>query len=263
MRKLFCLFLALILALLMAVPCFAAGSEASAAGDLSYDVYARFVRDLEWEDVLIENGSAASKVGSCTVSVSGAPDNALYLRVISIPSSEAEAWCWFSGCIGSEFTIQNIFDIYFVSADGERINADGAVVSISGLDNDCTLRSVTTGGKVSELEFDCEDKSVRFTTDGSNYYLAVKESSPAPTPTPTPVPSPSPDPSPSPNPTPSPAPSPSPAPTPTPDGSGAPRTGDSSGLAVWGVVFTISTICLFAAVPTVRTALADMRGKRQ
>ena len=175
MRKIFCLILALLLTAFMAIPGYA--SEISNMGDdgMTGDVYAKYVRAVQREEVALQGGSASVTVDGYTVSVSGAPGDAATLRVVPIPAAETEAWSWISGCIDDSVTILTILDIYFQDIDGNRINASGVPVTVIGADEDTIVFAVATNGTTAELDGSFTDDRLTFTANGSNYYVLVKK----------------------------------------------------------------------------------------
>lgn len=175
MRRILSFLMAIALLFSITVPCYAV--EISEDDDtVTGDVYARYVSAVEWDDVPVVDGNAeATTDNGYTVSVSGIPDNAVVLRVVPIPSAETAAWNWFADCIGSGATILSIFDIYFEDADGKRINADGVNISISSVDGETIVFSVSTSGNADEVDSVITNGSIAFTANGSHYYVLAKK----------------------------------------------------------------------------------------
>lgn len=175
MRRILGFLLAIALMFSIALPCYAA--EISEEDDtVTGDVYARYVSAVEWDDIPVVDGNAeATTANGYTVSVSGIPDDAVVLRVVPIPSAEAVAWNWFAHCVDSDATILNIFDIYFEDADGKRINADGVNISISSVDGETIVFSVSTSGNADEVDSVITNGSIAFTANGSHYYVLAKK----------------------------------------------------------------------------------------
>ena len=182
MRRILSFLLAIALMFSIALPCYAA--EISEEDDtVTGDVYARYVSAVEWDDIPVVDGNAeATTANGYTVSVSGIPDNAVVLRVVPIPSAETAAWNWFADCIGSGATILSIFDIYFEDADGKRINADGVNISISSVDGETIVFSVSTSGNAVEVDSAITNGCIAFTAIGSHYYVLAKKTETDPTP---------------------------------------------------------------------------------
>lgn len=182
MRRILSFLLAIALLFSITVPCYAA--EISEDDDtVTGDVYARYVSAVEWDDVPVVDGNAeAATANGYTVSVSGIPDNAVVLRVVPIPSAETAAWIWFADCIGGGATILSIFDIYFEDSDGNRINADGVKISISSVDGETIVFSVSTKGNAVELDSTITNDGIAFAANGSHYYVLAKKTETDPTP---------------------------------------------------------------------------------
>lgn len=182
MRRILNFLLAIALMFSIALPCYAAKiSEEDNA--VTGDVYARYVSVVEWDDVPVVDGNAeATTDNGYTVFVTGIPDNAVILRVVPIPSAETAAWSWFADCIGGGAAILSIFDIYFEDADGNRINADGVNISISSVDGETIVFSVSTSGNVVEVDSTITNGSIAFKANGSHYYVLAKKTETDPTP---------------------------------------------------------------------------------
>lgn len=182
MRRIVSFLLAIALLFSITLPCYAAEiSEEDNA--VTGDIYARYVSAVEWDDVPVVDGNAeATTANGYTVSVSGIPGNAVVLRVVPIPSAETAAWSWFADCIGGDATILSIFDVYFEDADGNRINADGMNISISSVDGETIVFSVTTSGNAVEVDSTITNSSIAFISNDSHYYVLAKKTETDPTP---------------------------------------------------------------------------------
>lgn len=180
MRKWITIILTALLVFSCGVPVFAADisdkTEISVNAKAEYDIEGEYPADLE------DGGATVTVNGNITVTVTDAPNGAVRLIVIPIPTSEKDAWAWIKSCFEGKGTPIHTFDIYFADESGNRINANGAVVTI-----DCPhcsskpmVCSLTTDGTVNELSNSTRSVSVTFTTDGSHYYvMAEKTSTPA------------------------------------------------------------------------------------
>ena len=182
MRRILSFLLTIALMFSIILPCYAA--EISEEDDtVTGDVYARYVSVVQWDDVPVVDGNAeATTDNGYTVMVTDIPDNAVVLRVVPIPSAETAAWSWFADCVGSGVTILSIFDIYFEDADGNRINADGVSISISGVDGETIVFSVSTSGNAVEVDSEITNGSIAFTANGSHYYVLTNKTETDPTP---------------------------------------------------------------------------------
>lgn len=162
MRKLTSLLLTVVLLLSCTVTAFAAEDDPVEIG-----VYAKTEQNIDGEYTApIENGSASVTTPDGTVTVTNAPDNAVTLVVIPM---EGEALTWVDGCVDGDAVAA--YDIHFRDADGNRINANGAKVSITVSGTDLTVSSVTTSGEDKPLTSEVSGGKVSFTTDGSHYYV--------------------------------------------------------------------------------------------
>lgn len=179
MKRISAFFLSILLLMSLSVTAFAAED------DTQIDVYAKVVRNIEGEyagEVNDEEARAVTDDG-ITVSVTGAPDGAVALMVVPIPTTETAAWEWITSCFNGTGTPIHAFDIYFLDQDENRINANGAVVTItcphcSGTPLVCSL---TTSGAVRVLSDSNQGTAVTFTTDGSTYYVIAEKVSSGPT----------------------------------------------------------------------------------
>lgn len=175
MRKILIFLLTIILLVGIALPCYAIEVSGEVGDSVTGNVYAKYVSVVERDEIPVVDGNEETTTDDgYTISITGAPDNAVVLRVVPIPSAETAAWRWFAECIGSEKTILSIFDIYFEDANGKRINADGVKISISSVSGEITVFSVTTIGNAVELSCTTANSSITFTANGSHYYVLAK-----------------------------------------------------------------------------------------
>lgn len=160
------------------------GTVAGNGGSQEIGVYAKSEYNAEDEyTAAIEKGKASVQAGKeITVTVTDAPDAAKQLVVVPIPSSEKEAWKWIEASVNKTAKAAHVFDMYFTDANGKRIDADGAVVTIAckHCEKSMIVCSLDTDGTVEIMKSTEKDASVTFTTDGSSYYvLAEKKSTPS------------------------------------------------------------------------------------
>lgn len=211
MRKLVVFFLSITLLLTLSITAYAEESPTN------IDVYARYIRQIAGEYMgELQNGEASITTDEdVTINVTGAPEEALSLVVVPIPAHEKEAQAWIASCLECVGTPTQTYDIYFVDRDGNRFDADGAVVTI-----DCPsyggaliVCSLTKDGVTHGLDSTIQSGRVTFTTDGSPYYvLAEKEAFDD---------------------------------EPTPEYPDSPATGDISNPWLWIILLTLSAACLF------------------
>lgn len=173
MKKTLTILLALLMMLSCTTICFAA--------EESKDVLAKYIGEEKWTEAPVSEReeTVVELPDGTTVTAANAPSGAVKLFIYSIPDAEAEAWAWIKSCFAGKGTPIHTFDIYFADENGNRINADGAVVTIDC--PHCTAKpmvcSLTTDGKVNELSNNARSVSVTFTTDGSPYYVMAEKAS--------------------------------------------------------------------------------------
>ena len=171
MRKLTSLLLAVVLLLSCTVTAFAAEDDSVEIG-----VYAKTEYSIDGEYTApVDIGSASVTTPDGTVTVTDVPNNALTLVVIPM---EGDALAWVDGCVEGDAAAA--YDIHFLDADGNRINANGAEVSIAVSGTDLTVSSVNTSGEDKPLTGTAADGKVSFTTDGSHYYVICGDAEPVP-----------------------------------------------------------------------------------
>lgn len=177
MRKIITVLLGLMLALSLGITAFAADSAGE--GTTPIDVYARYVREIAGEYTApAENGEAAVTLpDGSTITVTGAPQEARTLVVVPIPESEKEAWGWLVDCLANTGTPVRAYDIYFLDADGNRLNADGVVIAITAPSSDGTLIacSLNTDGISKVLASAVNAGKITFTANGSHYYILAEK----------------------------------------------------------------------------------------
>ncbi len=143
------------------------------------DVYAKYQYTVEGVySVPTEDGEADIVTDdNITVSVTNAPDGAVRLMVVPVPKTEKEAWEWIESCMKGKADPVHTFDIHFLDQDGNRLDADGAVVTIScpHCQSIPVVCSLDSDGTVHILSASAQDKSVTFTTNGSTYYIMAEE----------------------------------------------------------------------------------------
>ena len=180
MKRFFTFFLTCILIAGLALPCYAAsGYIEKKDGYTAGDVYARFIKNTQWEEASVVSGTAAVTTDDgYVVTVTGIPSEAVVLKVFSIPPSESSAREWMEGCIDGKYDIEAAFDIWFEDTNGNRILADGVQISIKKCENDSILFSLSTAGQNKELESIKKNGVIQFTADGCSYYILAKPVSP-------------------------------------------------------------------------------------
>lgn len=180
MKKIMMVLLSFALLLSFSLTAFAAENEPA-----EIDVYARYVgaADGEYTAEIVNAGATITTEDGTVISVTGAPNGAVTLVVVPIPASEKEAWEWLAECLENAGTPVRAYDIYFLDADGNRFNADGAVITMTAPSVGGTLIacSVNTDGIGKVLTSAVSAGKITFTTNGSHYYvLAEKAGAPQP-----------------------------------------------------------------------------------
>ena len=162
MRRLLAALLAVVLVCSMSFPAFAAeitdGSDVVAKYNITYEGEYR---------AEVVNGKATAG----GVTVTGAPENAVTLVVIPM---EGAALAWADSCVDGDAVAA--YDIHFLDAQGNRINANGAKVSVTTSGSELEVNSVTTSGTDSKLTSEVSGSQVFFTTNGSHYYVICGKS---------------------------------------------------------------------------------------
>ena len=211
MRKFAAFLLALMLLLPQSMTAFAFEEERQA------DVYARAVRTTDgvYPAQIDDDTATVTTDEDIIITVTDAPESAVKLMVVPIPKDETQAWAWITDCLEDVGTPVHLFDIYFEDQDGNRINANGAVVTIdcphcSGTPKICSL---TTGGTVRVLNDSARGSEVAFRTDGSTYYIIADKT-----------------------------------PSQHPGDTDIPQTGDHSGIGLWSGLLLGSTLALWLLI---------------
>lgn len=175
MRKWIAVFLTFALALSCGITAFAAESDHTT----QIDVYAKAEYNVEGvHPAPIDDGKAdITTDDGVSVSVTDAPEGSLTLMVIPVPETEKEAWEWIESSMKGKADPVHTFDIHFLDQDGNRLDADGAVVTLNcpHCQSVPVVCSLDTDGTVHILSASAQDQSVTFTTNGSTYYVMAEE----------------------------------------------------------------------------------------
>ena len=174
MKRLLAALLAVVLVCSMSFPAYAAEENKE------QDVTVKYIITVDGEyRVDIQNGKATAG----GVSVTGAPAGAVTLVVVPIPSSESEAYEWFSACLEKIGKPLAAYEVYFLDADGNRISANGANISIAVSDSgDLTVCSLTTGGSYQDLSAEIKNSSATFTANDGDYFILTERNTDEPKP---------------------------------------------------------------------------------
>lgn len=165
MRRLLAMLLAVVLVCSMSIPAFAAQDEKE------NNVTVKYVSTVEGAYVAeVINGAASISADGVTVSVTGAPSNAKTLVVIPMTG---DALSWIDSCVDGN--AKAAYDIHFEDAEGNRISANGANVSVAVSGSELTVNSVNTFGADKNLSSTTSGSNVSFTTDGNDYYVIYEK----------------------------------------------------------------------------------------
>lgn len=163
--------LTILFSLLMVLSCTAICS----AAEESKAVLAKYICEDQWTEVSVEDRTETTVElpDGTKITVDHIPGGAMKLFIYPIPKSQKKAWTWIENCFEGKRTPIHAFDIYFADESGNRMNANGAVVTIvcSHCSGKVVPYSLTINGTVKELNSNIRSDSVTFTTDGSHYYV--------------------------------------------------------------------------------------------
>lgn len=167
--------IALLLCVFTAFPCAAAAK----AETKTIDVYARAVRESDAYTAPAEDGEASVKLNDGTsVTVSGVPEDGLWLVVYPIPETEEDARDWLESCMEGYGTGLYPMEIYFIDQDGNRVSVSRTVtVTVKTprkYENPIVCR-ISTGGKVTVLDGSADGKRISFRMDRSGYYVLAEK----------------------------------------------------------------------------------------
>ena len=173
--------IALLLCLLMALPCSAAALTESRKTEI--EVRARYIQESDRYTAPVENGGAAVTLGDgSSVAVSGVTGNELRLVVYPIPKTDAQGFRWFESCMAAYGTNIYPMDIYFIDQDGNRVEVSRTVtVTVETLETYASpvICHLSTEGNVTVMDSSVDGKRITFQTDHNSYYvLAEKKEEP-------------------------------------------------------------------------------------
>ena len=162
MKRLLSFALTFLILCSLSIPAFAAeitdGSDVVAKYNITYEG--------EYRADIVDGEATAGGI-----SVTGAPENAVTLVVVPM---EGEALTWVDSCVSGDAVAA--YDIHFLDADGNRINANGAKASVTVSGSELQVSSVTTSGADSKLTSEASGSQISFTTDGGHYYVICGKS---------------------------------------------------------------------------------------
>lgn len=147
------------------------------SGTEKIDVYAKYNRAVAEEcGVPVENGTAQVTLGNgTTVTITQAPESAERLLVYPFPKSDADAWQWVQERLGNQAKALQPYEIYFLTGDGTRIPANGAIVTLSAGGGDLGVYSLSSAGSLTLLQSSASNGRLNFKTNGCDYYVLAKK----------------------------------------------------------------------------------------
>lgn len=242
MKRLLTLLLAAVLACSMSI------SALAFEETTDMDVIAQYISVDEGEyKASIENGVATVSIEDVTITATGIPEEAVSMIVVPISESEEEAYAWFVKCLADVGTPLAIYDIYFLTADGSRMNADGVSITMDYPyeAGKLSVYAISTDSNRENLSATIADGKVTFVASGSHYYVLTEEkdseSGAEPDTTPDATPDTTPDATPDTTPDAESDTTPDTTPSTTPsDSAAATQTGDNAILWTWGLLLVLS-----------------------
>lgn len=166
---------ALLLSLLMVLPC----SAAAKAETKTIDVYARAIRESDAYTAPVEDGEASVKLNDGTsVTVSGVPDSGLWLVVYPVPETEEDAWDWFENCMEAYGTNLYPMEIYFIDQDGNRTEVGGTVtvtVKMPGKYETPIICRLSSDGQAAMMDSSLDGDRITFQPKGGTYYVLAEK----------------------------------------------------------------------------------------
>lgn len=143
----------------------------------SIDAQIKYVQDIENQGKApIKDGSAAIEINGDTVSLDGAPDDAVTLIIYCIPADENEAMAWVTECLANIGTPLRAYVIYLLDADGNQIAAKDVAITIScsGSSDHLIVCSISAEGNAEVMESQAQKEQVMFSANGCYYYVLCK-----------------------------------------------------------------------------------------
>ncbi len=177
MKRICTVLLIFLLLCSISIPCFAAGTDST-----QINVYAKAVRTtgencyeapLDGREASITTADGTS----ITVSLDGSQD--LFLVVYEVTAADADAYSWFQNSTEGLGKNRKYYDIFFVDAEGNMVDAGNANVTVKlPADAESTKVSLlTTDGTTTRLSSSQSGRTVSFTISGNGYYVIASGSS--------------------------------------------------------------------------------------
>ena len=211
MKKIFSILSAVLLALLICVPAYAAETIDEVPGNTEISVYAKYVDNTDFTVILTDDngGGSITLPDGTEISVGGA-DKANG-RIVVEEVTDKEALDWAKKQLGDKADGAKIYYVYVLDENGRSQPAIGVTVTVKPKDGNADSVYAVNDGKPNKLQCKAENGAVTFTTDGSYIYALCKAFGITP-------------------------------------GGNSPKTGDSSHTEVWIGVLISSSAVLTAAI---------------
>lgn len=160
------------------IPCFAAtyGNVHECENHAVYGQY-RYSADPNVYMCILTNGKYIIETASGLIVtvVPKNPDSQLRFVVRIIPKTD-EAYSWFEKCFQSFDGNIISLDIYYVDADGNRINIyDDILIEINSNDKVNKVFTLSTDGVVNSIDSTITSTAVSFKANGKGYYVLCSE----------------------------------------------------------------------------------------
>ena len=211
MKKIFSILSAVLLALLISIPAYAAETIGEVPGNAEISVYAKYVDNTGFSVISTdENGSGSITLPDGTeITISGA-DKASG-KVIVEEVTDKEALDWAKNLLGDKADGAKIYYVCVLDENGLSQPAYGITVTIKTKDGTTYTAVALKDDTSSKLNSSNKNGSVTFTTDGSYFYALCRESAKTP-------------------------------------GGNSPQTGNATNLALWITLLCVSGSMCVAAV---------------
>lgn len=176
MKKLLTVILTLVLLLSCSTVCFAAEESDT----YTADVYAKYIGNSAKTEIVVPDGADEIKVqlpDGTEIVVEDIPDDVYTLVIFPIPADEKEAHAWFTEVTSGKGTEIAPYEIYFVTAAGDKLVPNGAEITMGvpdSIDQPIVL-AVDKNNTVTELATAVKDGKITFTADDSDYYVLAEK----------------------------------------------------------------------------------------
>lgn len=164
----------------LSTPTYAATTDIFAENSYSIGVYAMAKFEIEGEFSAPVVGDEATVVldDGVRISAKNTPDGSCRLVIIPFSQNDTTAYKWVTDSIKDKGAPLHAYDIFFIDNEGNRINAEGALITLSCphcTSEDAVVCSLTPNGTSKLLSAAGSRNSLSFTTDGSHYYVSCEK----------------------------------------------------------------------------------------